>query len=291
MSIIIGLFLTVLGLILLIIAGIHYGFRAPRLPNLQTPEHFGIAYRPVNFEGKQSCKLAAWWLPTSEPCQTTVVILHGWGANKAMMLPLAKPFYQQGLNVFLFDAHNHGDSDKRGVSTMPKFAEDLHCAVDWLKVHHSQSSQSIIVVGHSVGAAATLLAASKQLPVQAVISIASFAHPKRMMRRHLHKLNAIPGLVWLISEYVQWVIGHRFDAIAPINTIQKINQPTLCLHGDQDQVIPLQDHLDTCAATNAKWVQCQQIPGADHDSIELIDQHFDIIQTFLNTIESTQAYR
>lgn len=283
MSIAVYLLGALIALILLFIAAIHIGFRAPRLANIQTPSDYGLNYQSVQFEGKQQSLLSSWWLEAESQSTTSVVILHGWGANKSIMLPLAKPFVAAGVNVLLLDAHNHGDSEKRGTSSMPKFAEDLDSAISWLKANRPDQSQTVYVMGHSVGAAATLLNAATHPQADGYIAIASFAHPKLMMQRQLGKLNRLPGLVWLINEYVQWVIGHRFEKIAPVTSIQKISKPVLCVHGTADQVIPLGDHQMLCQAANSKQAQCLEIPGADHDSIDLIDQHFGPIQSFVTS--------
>ena len=266
------------------VAAIHFGFRAPRLPNRQTPEDWGLRYQGLALPSEQGGQLAAWFVPGRAQCKTTVVLLHGWGANKGLMMPLVPPFHALGMHVLLVDAHNHGDSAKRGVSTMPKFAQDLASAVHWLKAQSPEQAQSVVVLGHSVGAAATLLAASRGLAVDGVISLASFAHPRWMMRRQLRRVQWVPGLVGLITRYVQWVIGHRLAAIAPIETVKRIDCPVLLMHGDQDQVIPTSDHQALClACQNQPNAHCVTVPDADHASIEKIQTHFDAIERFLIT--------
>ncbi|BBP43441.1 alpha/beta hydrolase [Thiosulfativibrio zosterae] len=268
-------------LIAAFLVAIHISFRAPRCPNLEQPTAYDLPFKLIAFKGLQGTLLSAWWIEAAQKSDTTVLILHGWGANKSMMLPLAKPFYAAGFNVLLIDAHNHGDSQKRGVSNMPKFAEDLNSAINWLQKHYPTENQKQIIVGHSVGAAATLLAASQDIHANAFIAISSFAHPKLMMQRYLKRLDVFPGLVTLISSYVQWVIGYRFDTIAPVNTLQQIHKPVLLIHGDADQVIPLSDHLLLCQAAAKQSVECLEIAGADHDSIDKIELHFNKVLNFI----------
>jgi alpha-beta hydrolase superfamily lysophospholipase len=276
------IFLPVL-LILGFIVAIHLSFRAPRLSNDVLPIDYGLDAQTHEFIGQQSTQLSVWWVDSAQPSHTTVVILHGWGANKSYMLPLAKPFHQAGYNLLLIDAHSHGDSEKRGVSTMPKFAEDLVSAVHWLNQNKPKACQKTIIVGHSVGAAAVLLAAANGLKANIFISIASFVHPKLIMQRTLKKLKPVPGLIPLISNYVQWAIGYKFDAIAPITSIKKISQPTLLVHGTEDSVIPLSDFHLLCNATQKESIKCLEIPGADHDSIDKIEAHFSELHDFIKS--------
>ena len=277
-------------IILLFLAAIHFSFRAPRLANEVHPSHYDLKATDITIEGEKGKRIAAWWVTAEKPCDTTIVIVHGWGANKSLMLPLALPFQKLGYNLLLIDVHNHGDSEARGVSNMPKFAEDAISSINWLKQHQTHASQKIILLGHSVGAAAVLLAAANGAKADLVIAIASFVHPRIMMQRALKKVAFIPGLVPLLLNYVQWVIGHSFDEIAPITSVQKIQQPCLLVHGTADTVIPLADfHLlcEVIAATQAKQIeqdkpmQCLEIPLADHDSIDKIEDHFKHIAKFI----------
>ena len=277
------IYLILLPILLVVglIVAIHLSFKAPRFSNDLDPNNEGLDYQTYEFTGNQQSQLSAWWIPSIESSNTTVLLIHGWGANKSMMLPLAKPFHTAGYNLLVMDAHNHGDSQKRGVSTMPKFAEDVQSGADWLMQNKPTESQKLIVVGHSVGAAAVLLAAAKELKADIFIAIASFVHPKLMMQRHLSKLQAVPGLVKGISSYVQWVIGHKFDDIAPSTSVTKIKVPTLLVHGDADKVIPLDDHHMLCNVAKKEHIECLQIPDADHDSIDKIEQHFSSINEFI----------
>ena len=268
-------------LILAFVGAIHLGFRAPRLNNDVHPSAHGMNYQAHNVVGQQGSKLSVWWIEAEQPSDTTVVIMHGWGANKSLLLPLAKPFHETGYNVLMLDAHNHGDSESRGVSTMPKFAEDVTSAVSWLQTSAPETCQKTVVVGHSVGAAAVLLATANGLKTDVVISLASFVHPKLMMQRSLQKVKAVPGLIWLISNYVQWVIGHKFDVIAPITSLANIQQPTLLVHGAEDSVIPLSDFEVLCDAHQNEWIKCLEIPEADHDSIDKIEAHFRELDAFI----------
>jgi fermentation-respiration switch protein FrsA (DUF1100 family) len=44
---------------------------------------------------------------------------------------------------------------------------------------------------------------------------------------------------WLVNRYIEHVIGHRFDDIAPVNRIGMIASPILLVHGSRDDIVPL----------------------------------------------------
>lgn len=268
-------------LVLFIIAMVHLGFHAPRIRETATPAKFGLSFEAISIPALGNAQLFGWFLPVTNSTQT-IILLHGWGGNAQMMLPLAQPFIDAGSNVLLFDSRNHGRSDRAAVSSMPRFAEDMDSAIDWLHRQHPQCSQKIGLLGHSVGAAAVLLCASRRRDIAAVISIAAFAHPDRLMRRYLSQRYLPAFTIAAILRYVQWIIGHRFDLIAPLNTICDIDCPVLLVHGQQDATVPLDDAHEIYQHCQRKNIELLEIDGADHDSVELIEQHAHRLIHFLD---------
>ena len=256
---------------LLFLAAIHLGFHAPRIEETGNPRDFGFDFARLRIPTANGKRLYAWSLPGSRPAGT-VIVLHGWGGNAEMMLPIAGPFHRAGYNVLLFDARGHGRSDRDTFSSLPRFAEDLCHVTDWVQ-NHLQDSGKIVLLGHSVGAGAVLLAASQRSDIRAVISISAFAHPDWMMRRYLAKLHLPRFLIGWMLRYVQWVIGHRFDDIAPMRTLCKIRCPVLLLHGKEDATVPSTDALAIRQGCGNDLTEVLLIDGAGHDSVEKIEQH------------------
>jgi pimeloyl-ACP methyl ester carboxylesterase len=140
----------------LVPAGVHLGFRARRVREKGTPADLGLAFEAVRIPTVHGRYLFGWLLPAQEAVRT-VVVLHGWGTNAELRLPIAAPLRRAGLNVLLCDARNHRQSDFDTFSSLPRFAEDLGQAIAWLKRHQPGRAEGIAVLGHSVGAGATLL--------------------------------------------------------------------------------------------------------------------------------------
>lgn len=251
---------------------IHVGFRAPRHREKGSPADHGLTYREVSirtFEGK---RLYAWWLPASS-ISPTIILLHGWGGNAEFMLPLAVPFQNAGLNVLLLDARNHGQSDSASFSSLPRFAEDVSSAISWVKMEGGEQGGMIALLGHSVGAGAVLYEASRRDDISAVISVSAFAHPEWMMRRYLRRFR-IPEIVttWVL-RYVEWIIRHRFEEIAPMNTACKVKCPILLVHGKMDETVPVTDTLAIQKNCDINSIELLLIDDAGHDSVEKVEQH------------------
>lgn len=273
-----------LGLGVLLLAArwaIRRGLSAPRVAERRDPGDFGLGFRPVEFPTARGRTLRGWFIPSERAAAPAVAVLHGWGGNADTMLPLAAPLRRLGCAVLLFDARCHGMSDGDAFVSLPRFAEDLEHALDWLRRQPGIDAARIAAVGHSVGAGAALLAASRSTALVAVVSIAAFAHPQAMMRRWL-AWRRIPyrPVGWAILEYVQHVIGTRFDRIAPVNTIRSVRCPVLLAHGTEDVTVPADEAREIYARRGHDRVELLLIAGS-HDEYAEMDAGLDAVQAFL----------
>lgn len=231
------LFLAVAALLAAGRWALHRGFRAPREVETTDPGFFGLDFAEIRIPTVNGKHLFGWLL-AAETTAPAVVVMHGWGANAQSLLPLSAPLRRAGFTVLLVDARSHGRSDGDTFSSMPRFAEDIDAAVDWLRRSAPVRPAAIALLGHSVGGAAALLAASRRTGIAAIISLSAFDHPRRVMQVYLERMHlGWPPLVRLICRYVEHVIGHRFDDIAPVATIARITCPVLIGHGADDTLV------------------------------------------------------
>ncbi|GAB1393072.1 hypothetical protein MASR1M60_12350 [Rhodocyclaceae bacterium] len=283
--------LALLGLVALIgvLAGlrwaIHRSLAPERIVETRTPTDVGLTHQEISISTENGKSLFGWFIPAKRQGRApAVVLLHGWGGNAETMLPLAQPLHEAGFALFFIDARCHGQSDEDSFASMPRFAEDLGHAIDWLKQRDDIDPQAIAAIGHSVGAAATLLAASKRDDIAAVVSIAAFTHPVAMMRRWF-AAKGIPympvGLLML--RYVEWVIGHRFDAIAPINTIRRVRCPALLVHGEEDTTVPVSEAHAIHANRSGDHVPLKVVAGS-HDDYADLDRELPVLVDFLSGV-------
>lgn len=220
-----------------LVAGLRWavwrGFRAPRMAVTASPADFGLSFREVEVPTVNDKRLAGWLVPAADGAPL-VVMMHGWGANAETLLPLAAALHGHGFAALLLDARSHGRSDGDSFSSMPRFAEDIEAALHWLGPRHGK----IVLLGHSVGGAAALLAASRRDDVAAVVSLSAFDHPERVMRTYLSRAHVpFRPFGWLVCRYVEHIIGHRFDAIAPVSTVGHVRCPVLVGHGTDDTMV------------------------------------------------------
>jgi dipeptidyl aminopeptidase/acylaminoacyl peptidase len=278
----VSLLLGFLGMLLLARWAIRRGLAAPRVAERRNPGDLGLAFRTVEFPTANRRTLRGWLIPAPAENAPAIVLLHGWGGNAETMLPLAGPLHRAGHAVLLFDARCHGMSDGDTFVSLPRFAEDLEHALGWLRRQPGVDPQRIAAIGHSVGAGAALLVASRSPLLAAVVSIAAFAHPAAMMRRWL-AWRRIPywPVGWAILEYVQHVIGTRFEHIAPVNTIRAVRCPVLLAHGTEDATVPVAEAQQIYAKRAHERVELLLLQGS-HDEYAEMDAGIDAVLAFLS---------
>ena len=241
-----------------------YG-RPPRRPPVDLPPAPGAV--DVELMAKSGGALRGWFLaaPGTDARRPAALVMHGWGGSAADMAPLAEPLLAAGMHVLLLDARCHGRSDDDDFVSMPRFAEDVDSGLTWLRQRGNVDPSRLVLVGHSVGAGACLLVASRDKAVAAVVSIASMAHPEVFMARTLGKRLPRP-LTTLALRYVERTIGHRFETFAPVSTIGRGQAPVLLVHGDRDTTVPVADAYELHAQAPDR-TRLLIVEGADHRSI------------------------
>ncbi len=264
---------------------IRISLAAPRVVEDKQPD--GLPWQEARIPTLRGKMLSGWFIPAGDGAPA-LAILHGWGSNAGMMLPLARPLHEAGYALLLFDARSHGRSDGDTFASLPRFAEDLEHAFRWLQARPEVDPLRVGVIGHSVGAGAALLTASRCPGVAVVVSLAAFAHPAAMMRRWLQS-KGIPRLLGAyILFYVQRVIGHRFDDIAPCNTIRRVRCPVLLAHGTEDVTVPASDARAIYTHRPDERVQLLLMPGS-HDEYGELETSMESVIGFLDGVVGPEA--
>jgi dipeptidyl aminopeptidase/acylaminoacyl peptidase len=286
--------------------GIRKGLAAPRVAHHTDPGALGLGFETLRIGTENGKSLHAWFIPApgraaveyagaaasaavvrndaeaSPAAAPAVVVMHGWGGNAALMLPLARPLHEAGYATLFVDARCHGASDDDTFASLPRFAEDTEHAFAWLSAREGVDPARIALLGHSVGAGAVLFAASRTPQVAAVVSVAAFSHPAAMMRRWLAAKH-IPEkpIGRYILDYVQKTIGYRFDDIAPVATIARIRRPVLLVHGADDEVVPIDEAMQIYAMRGDTPVELMTLSG-DHESFADLEHHMGRLVAFLD---------
>jgi uncharacterized protein len=260
------------------------GLRAPREQHDVAPTDVGLSCEyvcEVRIPGPHRKSLFGWLiLPSAGKLPApAVLVMHGWGANAAMMLSVVQPLHSAGFAVLLIDARCHGLSDDETFTSMPRFAEDIDAGLAWLRARSDIDPNRLALLGHSVGAAAALLHASRHHDIRAIVSLSAFAHPREVMLRLMAE-NRIPYPIvgWYVLRHVERIIGASFDNIAPMFTIGRVRCPMLLVHGYDDTIVPFSDAERLLrASTQASLLAVK----GNHDLRQTLGPHSDTLVAFL----------
>lgn len=246
-----------------------YGRPPRRAPSQWRPSHRDAV--DVTVESASGYTLRGWFLPCGQATPgPAALVMHGWGGSAQDMAGLAAPLLGAGLHVLLLDARCHGRSDDAELTSMPAFADDIALGLEWLRSRSEVDRARVVLVGHSVGAGASLLVGSRDEEVAGVVSIASMAHPETFMRAMLQA--RLPGpLTKLALRFVEHAVGQPFESFAPVQTITRVRAPVLLVHGEGDLTVPVDDARLLFARAGER-AQLLVVPGGNHASIEMLSE-------------------
>jgi uncharacterized protein len=265
-------FWVVLGLLLVLAAG--WGWYSSglvtqlvRYPNQVLPAAFGLRFEKADFTAADGVKLSGWFVPAPALSDATLILCHGWGANKSDILP--HTFFlnkKGGHNLFYFDFRNHGDSGGRQSSLGPLEARDLEAAIDFLKKERPAQCRRLGVYGMSMGGAVALTVAAGRPEVEAVAAESAFSSFDETVTRFAKLFYHIPRypLVPVTLFFVKRRLGLNPDEFSPVRHVGKISpRPVLLIQGDQDARMPVSEGEKLFAAAREPK-ELWTVPGADH---------------------------
>jgi alpha-beta hydrolase superfamily lysophospholipase len=232
----------------------------------------------IEFAAAGGLRCRGWWvIPPGEARDQVVVLAHGWTSHALRMSGFVDPLLAMGFQVMLYNARSHGDSDMFPVVSLAQFTEDLTAAVAFAR----QRAGSVVMLGHSLGAAATLVAAADGAPIDAAIVLAPPGHPADASADILRSQGVPAGLIMRrIGSHVERYIGRTFESIAPELRLGEVRCPVLLIHGTEDEVVPVA-HFHRLAKVAGPNVRTCLVEGVNHDQVKSAPQTLAEVRQFL----------
>jgi pimeloyl-ACP methyl ester carboxylesterase len=232
--------------------------------------------------------LRGWLLPggrAGPPCRPVVVMTHGWAASYGTVLRLALPVVGAGYDVILFDVRGHGRSEKAPVATVRHFRDDVEAVVAY--THARFSGRPLVVLGHSLGAAATVLAVARGAPAVGVVLVACPAEVLEVTAGYLSD-HGLPGRLMVVALRPFWWARMRgsFRDLVPERKIARVRQPLLIIHAGRDRRVP-PDHAERLSRASGRPVQV--VEGAGHTEVLGDPQTHRLVLDFLEEMVARRA--
>ncbi|WP_052019443.1 alpha/beta hydrolase [Asticcacaulis sp. YBE204] len=209
----------------------------------------------------------------------TVVLVHGWSGQAAVMSAFVDPLLEQGFDVIVFDLPAHGRSD----------GDRLHVPLGVRALHalHAVTGPWYGLVGHSFGGAVITSALSglvDGLPRLSASRLALVAAPNSMPRifdifSRRHHLS--PAADRHLKSHVRRLTGHEVDAFIGADILRRDPVPTLVLHAPDDKEV---DYLSAEEfATAGPHVTVHALPGLGHRRILYARDTLRAVADFMGT--------
>ena len=239
-------------------------FSPPAREQPHHPSDLGLDAEEVWLDAVDGSRLRAWYIGRSRP-SPVLIVLHGWGSNSSLMLPVAPTFHEAGYGLLFVDARSHGASDTVDHMSMPRFAQDLEAAIDW--VRGLPDVTGVGVLGHSIGAGAVILSASRRDDIDAAVAVGAFAHPWELILK-VPQVAALPAAgQWAILRTIERSGGFRMDDVAPRTRVGMVKSPLMLVHGANDEVISHED-FDELSRLSPPGSESLLVLGAVHDRLD-----------------------
>ncbi|MBI5573912.1 MAG: alpha/beta hydrolase [Elusimicrobia bacterium] len=242
--------------------------KVPKLSLEINPASFNLNSENIEFLTSDGIKISGWFVRSriAEKSNKTIIICHGWGANKSDIFPSTIYLLKKGFNLLYFDFRNHGASGG-SVSSIGKLEGlDLTAAVEYLKKEKPEFSQKIGVYGISMGASVAILTAAQDERISAIVVDSPFSSFNYIVLRYAKLFYKIPKypLTPVTFLFAKMRLGFNPDDFSAVRYVKKISpRPIFFIHGADDERIPVEEgkKLHSMAGEPKEF---WEVSGADH---------------------------
>jgi fermentation-respiration switch protein FrsA (DUF1100 family) len=224
------------------------------------------------FNAEDGVKLHGWYAGKKNSI-ATIVMSHGNGGNITHRIELVNNLHRAGFNVFLYDYRGYGRSE--GSPSEDGLYKDARAAYRYALSLEDVDTSKIILWGTSIGGAFAVEAATHRSPALLILE-STFSSGKD-----------IAASLWPYLP-VQFLVKSRFNSS---ERIKDIHCPVLCIHGTNDDIIPIKLGRKLFESANEPK-EFYEIRSAGHNDTFHVGRngYFERIRTFaLKYISSSNS--
>ena len=255
------------------------------------PSDYGLLYEDVEFPSRKGdVDLEGWYLP-SICCGPTVIVVHGITSNRSggEATEMAADLVKACFNVLLFDLRAHGSSGGDRLTGGIDEAQDVLGAYDYMRSRGIRQ-RDIMVLGRSMGAGASVLAAAAEPEIGALVLDGTYADVTDLVAFEIGRKTPVPE--WAAPVFIPGasllagtLYGVDLSRLVPERAVSSLDYPILVIHGEADTRIPT-DHgirVHNAAHPGSElWIT----PGTDHG-----DSFLNFPEEYVNRVVSYFASR
>jgi len=222
-----------------------------------------------NSKGNKLCGILS--NPTSQKEKPIIILCHGFSTSKEgrTYVRLEEILNDKGVSTFRFDFFGHGESEgKFEEITTFEAVDDIQNAIKFLK----ESGHKIIgLIGSSFGGMASIIEAGKtddlyvlalKSPVSDYMALIHSRVDEQDIKGWKEKgvidVTGVDGEIRILN----FSFYEEAEKVKAYEAAQNIKIPTLIVHGDEDETVPIEQSRKT--ARLIENCRLETIEGADH---------------------------
>lgn len=184
---------------------------------------------------KSNKEIECWYIQNLNS-RGTVILFHGYGAEKSSLIERSDEFQKLGYSTMLVDFMGSGNSDGNQTTIGFKEAEEVKTCFDYIS---SLGEKNIYLFGSSMGAVSIMKSINdSQIKPRGIIIECPFGSMYETVCTRFKKMNApafpMAGMLvfWGGIQNGFWGFGHN-----PSEYAKSINCPVLLLYGEKDKSV------------------------------------------------------
>jgi len=229
----------------------------------------GLPLEDVWFQSPDGVKLFGWFVPAPGNTMKGAMLLwcHGNAGNIIHRLDNVALLHRLGISVFLFDYRGYGRS--AGSPSQQGLYLDALGAYDYLVQRRRVPAGRVVLFGRSLGGSVAGYVAGQRVAAGLLLE-STFPSVAAVAKAHYFGLP------------MHWLLGARFPLA---EHLQSVKIPTLIIHGDRDEIIPLALGKEVFAAAHTPK-EFYLVKGADHNSLYRLGgmPYFEKIREFVQRV-------
>lgn len=231
-------------------------------PIVSIPKDYGLDFEDVTFKTPDGVTLSAWLVKGGNDkviVQAHPVTTNRSGMGKTEQLKTAKAFVDAGFSVLMFDARNHGQSEKGSIEYAvgsPDDAPDFVGAVDYIASRPEYKNANVGIHAQCFGVNATTHAFGLKDGLQSRKNLKAISLTQPASWGMLMRPSAGDAFVDEVNKQLIAKGAKDLDA-TPLADASKINVPTLVVQNANDPsgTLPfVEKFYNAIPTTKEKWM-------------------------------------
>ncbi len=235
------------------------------------PSQLDLRWEDVTLRSRgDAVPLSGWYLPSPDD-ERCIILIQGTDHHRndpqTQALSLGSDLVGYGFSVLLFDFRARGESGGSRSSEGDREQWDVLGAIDYV-AGRGIPVERIGLLGFSLGAGVAILVAAQEARIPAVVSDSGFLDYLIELRNlHVGPFRLPPWFAIFVVFAGRTFFKANFSKVRPAEVVERISQPILFIHGEDDPVIPAEETVELHKISDNQEDRVWIVPGAQHINV------------------------